>query len=281
MPAQIGATSMTDRGLDFNTTMQGLENGLRVAEIATFSLKQCSPHDETAAVLDLMQETGFDQIPVRDDGQIVGILEGLDRPSGSFVRDAMRPLNEAMLVSASDSIGTLLPLLHESRYRLVVRHGGIAGIVTQSDLIKLPVRLFAFVQITHLEMLMSERIIEALPSKDQWMALLSECRQGKVNEKIELAKRPRLDPSPLEFTDFCDKRDILRKHLGLGQQFERNMKEVEELRNTLAHAGDYGQCLEDLQRFMCRLEVAKIWIGRLESSNVAIVAPRVPDLSED
>jgi CBS domain-containing protein len=256
---------VTERELDFDTTMRGLENGLRVEEIATSCMEECSPSDDVDSVLDKMQSNGLEQYPVRDGEYILGILDRYECNGGQHVSDVMIPLRDSMLVASSDSLGTLLPLLGSGRYRLVVRQGRISGIVTQSDLIKLPVRLYAFAKITYLEMLMAELIGTDLPDQSQWMSCLSEGRQEKVSGKIREARDAGLDPSPLEFTDLCDKRQILKKHRGLGKQFECDLKEVERLRDVLAHAGDYGRRLEDLQMFLRRLRLAEEWIITLAS----------------
>lgn len=254
---------MEDRKVDFETTMQGLADGLRVEAISAFSLETCCPDDTVQATLQRMNQTGFDQYPVRENGRILGVLDRLKEPSRGLVKEAMSPLREEMLVAASDRISTLLPLLREVPYRLVVRDGKISGIVTSSDIIRLPVRLYAFAQITHLEMLMAEHIGLDFSYEQQWLDLLSVNRRDKVLDKIKTFNKAGLDPSPVEFTDFCDKRVILKKGRGLGKQFERELKEVEELRNTLAHAGDYGQTVPDLHTFIDRVDLVKKWINEL------------------
>lgn len=259
---------MENRVQDFEMTMQGLESGLRVEAIAVFMLDVCSLADSLESVRLRMEETGHDQIPVRGDDSIVGVVDRLKKLEGEIVRDCMTPLQEEMLVAATDPIGTLLPLLRQSRYRLVVRKGRITGIVTQSDLIKLPARLFAFAQITHLEMLMADRILEIMPEKSQWIGLLTDGRRQKVEEKVRISKALRLDPDELEFTDFCDKCAILKKHLAYAPRFESELKEIEKLRNVLFHAGDYGQNLRELQRFLDRLEMTRSWIAELGPSAI-------------
>jgi CBS domain-containing protein len=248
---------------DFQTTMAGLESGLRVEAISVFDLLTCVPTDRLSDVWSHMRDAGLDQFPVREDGHIVGVLDGASELPDGLVRDAMCLLRENMLVAASDPVGILLPLLRDASYRLVVRAGRISGIVTRSDLIKLPVRLHAFAQVTHLEMLMARLVQLHLPEQDQWIRYLSELRREKVEGKIREHAEARLDPNPLEFTDFCDKRTILKKHLHLGGSFEKDLGKVEDLRNTIAHAGDYGGSIEELQEFIDQVELAKCWIDEI------------------
>ncbi len=259
---------MMDRASDLQTTMRGIETGLRVEHIATFALEACSPDDEAGSVLDHPSSSAFDQFPVRDDDRIVGVLERPALRDARTVRDRMRPLADGMLVSAGDSLGTLLPLMAAMRYQIVVQHAKVAGLVTRSDLLKLPVRLYAFTMVTHLELLMTDLIDEDFAGTDGWMACLGPSRQAKVIEKLGRIGAARLDPPPLEFTEFCDKRDILRKHRGLKDGFEKDLKEVEELRNSIAHAADYAGTVDDLKTFIARLALVEKWTTRLTSDAV-------------
>ena len=70
------------------------------------------------------------------------------------------------------------------------------------------------------------------------------------------------DPDPIEMTDFCDKRDIVKKRFRLGNGFEGDLKQVEDLRNTLAHSGDYGE-IKALEAFLVRLKLAEKWVSEL------------------
>ena len=121
---------------DFEATMQGLEDGLRVEAISTFPLLGCSPEDDLGETLDRMRDSGLDQYPVCDDAQsVLGVVDAEKNPVGSTVQEGMIALQEDMLIAASDPISVVIPLFEETRYRLVVQHGKIAGIVTRSDLI--------------------------------------------------------------------------------------------------------------------------------------------------
>jgi hypothetical protein len=172
-----------------------------------------------------------------------------------------------MLISADEPLVRMLPLLRESAYRLVLRGPEIRGIVTRSDVIKLPVRLVAFALITHLEMLMAQ-ITQTRCPQEQWFQLLSAGRQQKVQEKFASYKGENLHLPLLEFTDFCDKRTIVKHLLGLGNDFKQALVEIEELRNTLAHAGGYAQDINRLNEFLDRLLLTEKWIDRLGGADL-------------
>lgn len=100
---------------------------------------------------------------------------------------------------------------------------------------------------------------------DAWRVRLSEGRREKIMDKFAEQKRKRLDPPLLEFTDFADKRAILGKTLNLGKRFERELKSIEDLRNSVSHAGNYADGEEGLQRFAEQMRLTERWIADLQS----------------
>ena len=245
-------------------TRAGLESGLRVRHIATFDPQTC---DETQLAADVTSDAlakGFDCLPVRSIGRVVGYFEPKRGIDEGTVADYMVPLDGTVLVSADESLATFLPLLHGARFKLVVSGRGIEGIVMHSDLQKLPVRLFAFALITHFEMTMRAAIIALLPQDETWLGLLGAKRRNNVEEKWQSLRRSGLDPAIIEATDFCDKRDILRKHLHLGRPFDRDLHDIEKVRNSIVHAGTYGETDERVQEFIACLRQTEHWIAHIE-----------------
>ncbi len=252
----------------FQQTMLGLEAGLQVQHIATFDLQTCdSDEEEVASVFARFDQ--FDQIPVQRHGSVVGVIESEACSRGGQVKDCMRLLNDLLLVSAYEPLMRLISHMDKTnmRYLLVLggkEEQGIKGIVTRSDLLKLPVRLLAFSLITHLEMLMSGIILKEFPKDEQvWLSHLSPSRRENIRDKWEKAKQDRIDPPMLEFTDFCDKRDTLRKMLKLNSRFVHDLKRIEGVRNTVAHAGNYAENDEQLKQFIRYLLTAQYWIKEL------------------
>ena len=135
--------------------------------------------------------------------------------------------------------------------------------MTRSDLLKLPVRIFIFTLITHLEALMAD-VIKALCAEDSgWLQYLSEGRREKANCKYNELKRSRLDLSLLECTDYCDKRRIIRKLCGFTTAFETEVESIEKLRDSVAHAGNYLDSEESLHDLVRNIDRAEYWIRTL------------------
>ena len=155
-----------------------------------------------------------------------------------------------MLVSADEPLAEFIKVVADKRARLVVSGANINAIVTRSDLQKLPVRLLAFALITHLERTMAELIQLYCPEVDTWLNMLADDRRQGVLKKLKDYGQNHLDPSPIEFTEFCDKRDLTRELCGFGQAFLRDLKRIEKLRNALAHAGSYAENEAELKKFV-------------------------------
>ncbi len=241
------------------STMGGLDAGLHVLHIATLNAQCCAQSDTVEMVRVDERFHGFDHVPVVNEADhVVGVLAP-DEPAGGAVQEAMRPLDDTMLVSADEPLARFLPTLADCPYRLVVRGTRIGGIVTRSDVLKLPVRLLAFTLVTHLEMTMASLIQAKHPSDDNWRDLVEPHRQKRVSGKFKYLQKHKLDPSLLECTDFQDKRVVVAQLYALDDTFLTETKHVEGLRNTIAHAADYGQTEAELQDFLVGLQQAEHW----------------------
>ncbi|MGB8345024.1 MAG: hypothetical protein WCD86_09075 [Ktedonobacteraceae bacterium] len=253
----------------FQSTMTGLEAGLQVLHITNFNLQFCdNDEEEVIAVFDRFKQ--FDQVPVRRNGKVVGLIERANGTITGQVKERMRPLNDSLLISAFEPLMHLISLMDMTgTYYLLVLGGtkeqqGIQGIVTRSDLLKLPIRLLAFTMVTHLEMLLKSIIqSECYQDEQIWLKCLSEGRRKNTLNKWEQAKTSRLEPPKLEYTEFCDKRDILMKLLKPGTKFKKDLEKIENLRNSVAHAGDYAETQEHMRQFIKTFLSAQYWIDHL------------------
>ncbi len=244
-------------------TMGGLDAGLHVLHIATLDPQCCALSDTIKEVRANERFRGFDHVPVVNEvGRVVGVLASGDAANGA-VGEAMRPLDDTMLVSADEPLARFLPLLADCPYRLVVHGTRIGGIVTRSDVLKLPVRLLAFTLVTHLEMVMAALIQQKYPHDGEWRDKLSKGRREKIEEKFTQLRQSKLDLSWLESAEFCDKRDLVAKLYKTGKPFVQDLKDVEGLRNTVAHAGSYGGNQEALLDFLRVLGLTQHWITEL------------------
>lgn len=260
---------------DFEQTMEGLEQALQVQHIATFEpdLLTCAQMEKVRDVLGAKLRRGFDQFPVKKDGAVIGVVERDEEyqddrspdKDDRFVKEIMVPLHEGILVAAEEPISHYIEICGTPPYyRLVVKGDKIRGIVSRGDLHKLPVRVVAFAFVTHLEMVLADVIRRKCPD-EAWRApdcLKPERVEMAEKEQIRRAK-DRTEISLLECTQFCDKREIVRKACNLNGQFEDDLKHIERVRNSLAHGSSYAPTEETLTQFIERLVKAKEWILKL------------------
>jgi CBS domain-containing protein len=250
-------------------TISALETGLRVSQIATFKLKTCFLDQEANQVLADPLLEDFDQIPVRRKANIVGVLERCTIPLGT-VRESMLPLDDSLLVAADQPITKFVASLNKRPYRLVLVGTEITGIVTRSDIAKAPVRLLAFTLVSHLEMAMTAAIHKGFPSNDSWLELLDRDRQKKLLGRMKRRQAQNLVLPMIDLADLGDKRRVLVRICGLDSLAERELTEIEDLRNAVAHSRDYARTDSELGKFIDRLSTTRNWIKRAQDLAVHI-----------
>ncbi len=193
----------------------------------------------------------------------MGVLErNLKIPVGS-VAQHMRSLDDSILVSAEEPLPKFLPTLKESSYRLVVNGPEIRGIVTLSDVAKLPVRLLAFTLVTHLEVALADKIQKEHSDDEDWLSLLHPKQRKTVQGRLKKRKQENLHLFPLEVTDLSHKITVVGKLRG-ASDFERQLEPIVKLRNSLDHASDFVEVCGGLNGFLERLGLVEHWIDALK-----------------
>lgn len=203
----------------------------------------------------------FDQFPVRDDaGATVGVLiRSTDLGQGK-VRDLMHPLSESLIVSADMPIADLIPQLKGQHFRMVLRGARIDGLVTQSDLLKLPVRMLLFGMLSHLELLLREFVHQRAPWP-AWVELLSARRRSQIRSDLAQLRSARFEPNPLELSSFGDVLEVLTKCPKDGDDFTSGAS-IKRLRDDVAHAKTYITSPDDVSNFVDCFENIERWIAR-------------------
>lgn len=192
----------------------------------------------------------YSYFPVQDEtGNVLGLLraeEWFDEEAPTCpVGEVYEPLSEQHLIGAQESIVSFASKADEAPVRLVGGRQGIGGLVTISDLHKLPVRAALFALVTGLELAMYRRIeMEWEDDRDGWLGCLSSGRQCKLEQRVSEAKDADTFVDALVLTQLKDKAKIVVNRglvpgtckTTLRAQFE----DIEKLRNMLAHANFYA-----------------------------------------
>jgi hypothetical protein len=216
-----------------------------------------------ADALAVMVRRAYKVAGIRNDGTILGYVRQEELTEGTC-GDAVHPFEEGDVVPESAAFPELVMRL-DGRPRLFVTVlGQVGGIVTKTDLQKPPVRMWLFGMITILEMGLT-RLVESAYPDGSWRQCLSEGRLHKAEALLEERRRRNQDLDLLDCLQFSDRGQIvlrneeLRNRAGFASRSrgEQTVKELEALRNNLAHSQDIIACdwdiivklMENLDRF--------------------------------
>ena len=275
-PAVAGSSAWAASSDSSQELMTNFQDWLPVRLIATprSSFKTCRWEADVAEVMDNNVEA-FDHLPVvhvAEDATetIIGLLDIVsikteECPHGA-VKDWMLPISENVLIGTDASILDFVLGADRQRFRLVVSGTEISGLVSLSDLQKLPVRAVLFGTITHCEITMASAIRREFLDSEDWLDRLTDDRQSKIREEIGTSIGEDGFVNRLLFTQFGDKARIIRKSPRFEwsrEKFKKEMGRVEKLRNWIAHANDYAST-PAAAAGVCRTmrELGK-WVDRL------------------
>ena len=230
-----------------------LHTGLKVNLIATAreTLRTCRPDESVAAVLRRNIEA-YDFIPVVNENagvnqHIIGLFHAANYTCNKDVQDRIednfKNLSEEFMIGADASILDFLMDADANPCRLLVSGANIIGLVSLSDLQKLPVRAVLFALVTGFEITMMDAIRRIYKREADWMSALSSERRAKVEYQKKSSETADAFVDTLLFTQFADKKTLISKRLHKTKSkssFETSLKAIEMLRNKVAHANEYA-----------------------------------------
>lgn len=228
-----------------SSTRHGLQRTFRegfTAEDVAEALVSYDFDQPAAAIQALMQARNFDVAGVRFAGVVAGWVER-SALGGGACQDHAHDIEAEVVIDARAPLAEVLDRLDERPFLLVTAFDAVGGIVTRADLQKAPVRMWLFGIITLIETTLS-RWLEPVFGADGWREHLSPSRLARA-EELHAERRRRNESLDLEdCLSFADKLWILSKSPRFlevaGYPSRRvareRMKDLEQLRNRLAHA---------------------------------------------
>lgn len=213
------------------------------------------------AVRALLEARDFDIAGVRVNGSVGGFVRREELVGGSCF-DHLCELDAAFVVPAHAPLAEVIVRLGASPFVLVSAFGTVAGIVTRADLQKPPARMWLFGLLMLIEDLLGRALRRRFPD-ESWRGLLSASRLERAMALQAERQRRRESLALVDCLSFGDKWWVLAKD----DDFRRvagwesrtlareRGKELEELRNRLAHAQDVTTAsLPTIVRMADRLE---------------------------
>jgi len=196
-----------------------------------------------AAGADLLRALGVGVLGVRRDGAMAGWVRLDDLGGNGRLGDCLHEFQEAEVFSDHAGLVAILGALSESDHVFLEWLGEITAVITRRDLQKPPLRMWLFGAITILDTNMSWAIEELYPG-NSWQDQVSKGRWEKAAALHTERQRRGTDCRMVDCLQIKDKADILAREpacltlLGLAsrREMERFTRDVEKLRNHLAHA---------------------------------------------
>jgi hypothetical protein len=209
-----------------------------------------------------MLARGFDLAGVRVDGVVVGYVSR-DELEGGCCGDHLRPFGPDDVVTDGAPLQEVIHSLGLNRRCFVTVLDHAAAIVTLEDLEKPPVRMFLFGMITIVEMLIARHVDSAFPG-DAWATHVALGRLAKARAIMAERQRRGHACRLIDCLQFSDKGELALKIEGVGarlapsmsgKEAKRALKELEQLRNNLAHGQPIiSSGFDRIVRFSTRLD---------------------------
>jgi hypothetical protein len=232
------------RSLSYRSSVRRFfHRGFSAEDIAqsliSYDAARPAPEVKARMVLNDLRVAGL-----RFDGYVVGYVFR-DELGEERCLDHMRPIEDARLLDHEAPLHEALVRVAEQEFVFVRTLGEVGGIITRSDLGKPPVRMWIFGLLTVMESAFARHIRSRFPD-DGWRGHLSSNRQRRA-EHLQVERRRRKESRDvIDCLQFSDKAQILfknpgaREELGIrsGTAGKQLIKELEQLRDSLAHAQD-------------------------------------------
>jgi len=257
---------------DYDANLAELEERAPVRLISTMHGLTVAFTDEPAsAAASRADEHRFDHLPVRnrESGQIVGLFErSVKFLPESVVGAVMRPPANETLISADTPLLRFLYTADISPCRLVLDGMEITGLVTLSDIQRLPVRTVLFGLFIHFEILLTQALRKVIGEDRQPFHLLSHERAKKAEEQWKVFVESGLDRDAYSALLLADKK-ALAKTVQLGgaskSRIEAEFSAIEKhLRDPIAHGSEYARTREKALATIKAARFLRNWIAVLK-----------------
>ena len=215
---------------------------------------------------EVMRSKGWIVAGVREGGQVSGYLQLQDLDAG-VCRDYRRAFAHGQILHADASLSDVIQVLTRYESCFVATLGGVNGIILRAFIQKPVVRMWLFGMITIIEMNLTQRIRERYPEGDWQQQLKDKRLQAALALQQERARRQQACDL-LECLQLSDKAQILINDDDALKQFgfdtrrsaKKVMKDLESLRNNLAHSQDIvAHDWPQIARMTRRIEMQVRW----------------------
>jgi hypothetical protein len=192
----------------------------------------------------LMDQKQLDIVCLRDNGKITGYVRRNDLNEGCC-GDHLRPFRRGQVLTSDSSFSDIIHVLTLHQYGFIRLFDDVVGYVSRGEINKPVVRMWLFGIITFIEMELGQMIQEYYPEQS-WCSMLTEKRLAKAVELQEERRRRNQHSELIDCLQLSDKGQIVIQNpeflamldIGSKSVAKRLVRELESLRNNLAHSQD-------------------------------------------
>jgi hypothetical protein len=214
-------------------------NAIDIAE-PLLSFDSNRPADEVFAS---MFESRVGVAGVRRDGILWGYVDASSLVGGGSCEDCRREFASSHVLPATSPFTDVIEVLTHHDWCFITTLGTVIGVISRTDLQKPAVRMWLFGIITVAEQEFTERVRRRWPD-ESWGRLISEPRLERARQLHGERERRKDYCELVDCLQMADKIDILTSEpeelailgIGSGSAAKRVGKQIESLRNRLAHA---------------------------------------------
>ncbi len=229
-----------------DATLRIAKQGLRAGDLATRNLWKVSPEWSCPEAAKQMAERGFDVAPV-DEAPLKSFVrrDELEKAHpGTTVAALAEPIDASRMVTADLGLAETLALLENRDFLFVIEGGSVSGLITLSDLQRVPVGMTVLAIILATEAGLNQ-LIRQHYGEEGFLEHLSDDRREATRKRYEELKGRNLETDVVDVLFLADRLGLIervrrfRRALGFGsrERFKEWKDELERLRNTLAHGG--------------------------------------------
>jgi len=198
-----------------------------------------------ADVLGALSAHQHEVASVRVQGMVQGYVLQSDLSANLSCAQVTRHFATDQIVDGNDPITDVIHVLTRHSYCFVSLLGDVSGVIDRNAINNPVARMWLFGIVTIVEMRLSQLIKDYFP-QDLWHELVSQGRLQKAQEIHAERQRRNLHCDLLDCLQLSDKAQVLMNHqptldaLGFSSKkvAKQVAKELESLRNHLAHAQD-------------------------------------------
>jgi hypothetical protein len=192
----------------------------------------------------LLESRQLEVVGVRIDGMVKGFAVSEELSAGCC-GDHMRAIEPGLVVDGDACLRLVMEMLDARQLCFVAALGEVGAVITKRDVGKPAVRMWLFGLVTIVEIFVGRRVQDLHPDGG-WQRLLSAGRLNKAQVLLAERRRRNQEVGLFDCLQFSDKAQILLKSVDSYEEFgyasrreaARGIKDLESLRNNLAHSQD-------------------------------------------